>query len=232
MGFMSVRRDTLKYLILILACLFHSTAVLAESVTVRYTEGLTHGFLVLRTQDGKHLADGDSAQFLQSDRVTNHLTFRFDDGSLCEETSIFSQRETFRLLNDHVLEKGPAFTVPMESSIDTTTTGDVTVRYKDKRGKEQLISLQMELPKDLANGILFTLLKNLQGANSTRVTYLAVLPKPKLMSLMLTTEGFDSFRTSKASHKAAKYIVKVEIGGVADFIALSTSRHPCVGYGR
>jgi hypothetical protein len=53
----------------------------ADTVPVRHTEGLMHGFLVLRTLEGKALADGQLTQDAQGDRVTAQLIFRFKDGS-------------------------------------------------------------------------------------------------------------------------------------------------------
>src|SRR5688500_15666463 len=38
------------------------TRLAAEPVAVRYTEGIVHGFLALRTLDGKTIADGDLLQ--------------------------------------------------------------------------------------------------------------------------------------------------------------------------
>jgi hypothetical protein len=36
-----------------------------------------HGFLALRTLDGKRLADGEMTQVPEGDRVTSRLIFRF-----------------------------------------------------------------------------------------------------------------------------------------------------------
>ena len=58
-------------LVFLLASLLQSTASPTETVAVRYPEGVSHGFLVLRTQDGKAIADGDSTQVARGDRVTN-----------------------------------------------------------------------------------------------------------------------------------------------------------------
>src|SRR6201982_3541525 len=112
---------------LLFACVFQPTALPAQSVKVRYREGVGHGFLLLRTPDGKPLADGDSTQVAQGDNVTSRMSFKFTDGSGYEQTTTFSQRGTFRLLHDHVVQKGPQFKPPMETSIETTT-GEVTVR--------------------------------------------------------------------------------------------------------
>src|SRR5205085_9730298 len=68
------------------AALLQSNALFADNVPVRHTEGLMHGFLVLRTLEGKAIADGQMTQDARGDRVTTHLIFRFKDGSLYEDT--------------------------------------------------------------------------------------------------------------------------------------------------
>jgi hypothetical protein len=79
-------------------------AVLSQSpVAVLHTEGLVHGFLVLRTLEGNALADGEVTQVARGDRVTSHLVFRFKDGSVHEETVVFSQRNSFRIISDHLI---------------------------------------------------------------------------------------------------------------------------------
>src|SRR4051812_28713725 len=122
----------------LLACAspFHTTPLNGEQVPVRHMEGLMHGFLALRTLDGKRLADGEMTQVAEGDRVTSRLIFRFKDGSLYDDTTIFSQRGTFRVLNDHLVEHGPSFKQPMETSIDGPS-GQVTVRYKDQGWQRQ-----------------------------------------------------------------------------------------------
>ena len=138
---MACFRTLLRFVFL--ASLLPPTAS-AETVAVRYPEGVSHGFLVLRTVEGKSIADGDSTQVARGDRVTNHMRFRFKDGSIYEETTVFSQHGTFRLLSDHVSQKGPTFQKPMETAIDATS-GQVTVRYTED-GKEKVLTERLELP--------------------------------------------------------------------------------------
>jgi hypothetical protein len=58
-------------------------AVLSQSpVAVLHTEGLVHGFLVLRTLEGNALADGEVTQVARGDRVTSHLVFGALSGNL------------------------------------------------------------------------------------------------------------------------------------------------------
>src|SRR5947208_15334100 len=117
--------------------LLYANRGLASLVPVRYREGVVHGFLVLRTLEGKTLAAGDLIQAVRGDQVTSELVFHFRDGSLYDEITVFSQRDTFRLLSDHLVQKGPSFPHPMEVLINGIT-GWVTVRSTDN-GKEQVL---------------------------------------------------------------------------------------------
>jgi hypothetical protein len=212
-------------LVFLLACLLQPTASRAETVPVRYPEGVSHGYLVLRTLDGKRIADGDSTQVARGDRVTSRMRFRFRDGSLYEESTVFSQHGTFRLLRDHVLQKGPTFQKAMETVIDATS-GQVTVRYTDD-GKEKVATETLDLPPDVANGILFTLLKNLRGDTpTTTVSYVATTPKPRLIHIEITPQGQEPFSSGSYRHKAIHYMMKVKLGGMAGVVAPLVGKQP------
>src|SRR3989475_1401008 len=134
-----------RLLAVLLACAapFQTIPLTAEQVRVRHMEGLMHGFLALRTLEGTRLADGEMTQGADGDRVTGHLIFRFKDGSVYDDTTIFTQRGAFRLLSDHLLERGPSFKQDMETSVEASK-GQITVRYKDKDGKEKVLKEQQE----------------------------------------------------------------------------------------
>jgi hypothetical protein len=51
----------------------------------------------------------------------------------------------------------------MEVSIDGPT-GQVTVRTTDDDGKEKVVTNRLDLPPDVANGMVLTLLKNIPSA--------------------------------------------------------------------
>ena len=206
---------------------FHcgAAALQAESVAVRHTEGVVRGFLVLRSPVGAVIANGDLIQFARADRVTTRLVFHFKDGSLQDETAVFSQRRQFRLLSDHLVQRGPSFPHPVDVSIDATT-GRVTVRHRDE-DKEKVIDERMQLPEDLANGMMVTLLKNIPpDAPSTTVSMLFATPKPQLVKLVITPVGKEPFSVGRASYKATRFNVKVDIGGLKGFIAKLLEKEP------
>jgi len=204
----------------------NATPVRAQAVAVREREGLVHGFLSLSTLEGKALADGDLFQTVDGERVTSRLAFRFRDGSTSDETSVFTQGKTFRLISNHVVQKGPAFPRPfLDSSIDVPG-GHVKVRYTDD-GKEQTIDEKMELPPDLANGMILTLLKNISPqAAKTVVPMLAIQPKLRMVKLEFTPVAKDGFRTAGLGREATRYNVKVDIGGVTGVLASLLDKVP------
>jgi hypothetical protein len=213
---------------MLLACavLLTSSALAQSTVEVRYAEGLIRGFLVLRAMDGKAIAHGDLAQVARGERVTSHLLLNFDDGSVYDETVHFSQQGSFRLLEYHLLQKGPVFRGAMEMSIDRST-GQVRVQYTDEDGEEKEERGQFELPSNLMNGMLPILLKNIPpGDKQTTVALVAATPKPRLVKLMISAVGEAKFLAGGAVRKATEYRIKVEIGGILGFLAPLVGKQP------
>lgn len=218
-------RAALVVALLVWAALIEPDRLLAQAVAVRHTEGLMHGFLVVQTLDGKPIADGQMLQDARGDRVTDHLIFRFKDGSIYEDTTVFSQHQTFRLLSDHVVQRGPSFNRPLDASIDTSAD-KVTVRYTDD-GHEKVISKRMDLPPDLANGLLFTLLKDIPpSVPQTTVSFVATTPAPQLVKLAIVPQGEEPFSIGSFHYKARHYVVRVEIGGVTGWLAHLLGKQP------
>src|SRR5438132_14364338 len=97
-------RSQFRLFLVLVACvsLLQANAQPAELVAVRHLEGLSNGFLALRTMEGKLLADGEITQVAKGDRVTSRVFFRFKDGSIYDDTALFPQRGSFRLLRHHI----------------------------------------------------------------------------------------------------------------------------------
>ena len=197
-----------------------------EQVAVRHAEGLVHGFLVLRTLDGTALADGDLLQTSLGSRVTSRLIFHFKDGSLHDETAVFSERQQFRLLTDHLVQKGPSFPQPIDMTVDARN-GQVTVHYTDDHGQPRTDSEHLNLPVDVANGMVLTLLKNARpDAPPRSVGFVAATPKPRLVKLAISTAGEEPFTTGGTARKATHYVLKVDIGGLTGVVAPLLGKQP------
>jgi len=197
-----------------------------EPVPVRHFQGTVHGFLIQRAEDGHILATGDSVQVSRGDQVTSRTTFTYKDGSVDDDTTVFMQRKTFKLISDHHVQKGPFFPHPMDLMIDTRS-GQVTYKTTNKGGQQDVHTAHMNLPEDLANGMVSQVIANLKaGAQMATLSILVTAPKPRIVKLQISTVGEDSFSVGGASRKATHYEIKIEIGGVAGVVAPLVGKAP------
>jgi hypothetical protein len=155
----------------------------------------------------------------------SRLVYHFKDGSIDDDTAVFTQSGHFRLISDHRIQRGPSFPKPTDVMIKATT-GEVTVRYKDK-DEEQVETSHVDLPPDLSNGILLDILRNVQpDTKETKISYLVTTPKPRLIHLVVQPEGEETFRSGGRSNKALKFKIHVDIGGISGAIAPLIGKEP------
>jgi hypothetical protein len=189
--------------------------VCAAPIEVLYPEGVSEGFVTLKTLDGKKLADGELSQITTgADRLASRLTFRFMDGSLYDETVTFSQKKHLALLSYQLTQRGPAFPEPLTISLNGAT-GQYQVRRHEKTSDEQVLSGRLELPSDVYNGMTITALKNLRGKAGASFHMVAFSPEPKLYQVDLTP--LDDEETRNTTRKETKatavhYVLKPRLG--------------------
>lgn len=202
----------------------------ADLLETRYPEGSLHGFLVLRTMEGKTLAVGDLIQVVRGDRVVARLLFRFKDGSVDDETTVFTQRGSLRLLTNHHVQKGPSFPHPLDLSIDATT-GEITVRFRGDNGEEKITRDHLDLPASLANGLVLSVMKNIRpDSPEIKVPLLVATPRPRIVQLAISPQGDAPVSIAGFTRKAVRYLIKVELGGIAGLIAPLIGNQPKDSY--
>jgi hypothetical protein len=198
----------------------------AEPIPVRHIEGTVHGFLAVRSKEGRVVAVGDLFQVVRGDRVTARLVFRFKDGSIDDETTVFSQRGNFQLISDHHIQKGPSFPQPMDLSIDVPS-GQVKVRSTGKDGKEEVQNEHLDLPSDLVNGLILSIAKNiLPKTPETKVSMIVATPKPRLVKVAISPHGEEPFSLAGSRRKATRFRLKIELGGVVGVVAPLIGKAP------
>jgi hypothetical protein len=212
-------------LILVLFCAW-AFNVRAETVPVRHLQGTIHGFLEVRSEDGPVVASGDLVQYTHGGQVTARTLFLFKDGSVDDETTVFSQRGTFQLISDRHIQKGPAFPHPIDVWIDCHSS-QVTVRSVEKDGKEEVKTDHLDLPPDLANGIVPYVLENLQPNSTDKtISMLVATPKPRIVKLVISSRGEEPFTVAGSSRQAIHFEIKIDLGGVAGVAAPVIGKQP------
>lgn len=172
------------------------------------------------------LASGDSIQVAHGDQVTARVLFRFKDGSVDDETTVFSQHRTFRLISDRHIQKGPVFPHPMDVSIDTHKN-QVTVRSAGKDGAQDANTSHLDLPPDLANGMVPLILENISpDAPQTTIPMLVATPRPRLVKLVISPQDQDSYSVAGAPHRGAHFDIKIDLEGIAGVVAPLIGKQP------
>ena len=181
-----------------------------------------HGFVALKTLEGVRIATGDMTQVVQGTHVISRLVFRFRDGSIHDDTTVFSQRGTFRLISDHHIQRGPSFPKPIDIFINAVT-GQIISR--NKHG--EIAREHLDLPADVANGLPPNLLMNLLPSDpETRLSFVAPTEKPRLIHLSLKPVGEVPFTIGNSKRKAIDYLIHVELGGLSGVIAPIIGKQP------
>jgi hypothetical protein len=199
----------------------------ADPVPVRQASGAIHGFLEMRSEDGRVVASGDVTRVVRGDRITSRTVFRFRDGSVDDETTVFSQRRTFQLISYRHIQKGASFPQPMDLAIDMKS-GQVTVHSTGKDGKAEDKIEHLDLPADLANGLVPMLVENMHPDSGATITVGMVVatPKPRLVKLEITNVGEDKCFVAGSARKAIHYEIKIDLGGVAGVVAPIIGKAP------
>jgi hypothetical protein len=124
------------------------------------------------------------------------------------------------------VQKGPSFKHSIDLSFNTAT-GQTTVKELGDSDKGKTISEHLKLPNDLANGIITTLLLEIDPSTpKTTVSMLVATPKPRLVKLVVTPSAGDSFSIAGVSRKAICYDIRIDLGGVAGVVAPLVGKQP------
>lgn len=209
-------------LALIVFCFFAGGSLRGELIKVRHRQGAAHGFVVLKTQAGVRLATGDMTQVVQGDRVTSRLVFHFRDGSVDEDTTVFSQRSVFRLISDHHIQRGPSFPDPIDIFINAAT-GQITTRGKEGKVKKH----HLDLPPDVSNGLPPNLLMNILPATpETKLSFVALTENPRLVKISIKPVQQVPFTVGDTKMKATDFVLHPELGGIAGLVAPLIGKQP------
>src|SRR5215470_15672353 len=205
-------------LLMVTAALLYPSFTRAETVAVRFAEGVAHGFPILRSVDGEEIAAGEFTQVSRDDIVESRFVFRFRDGSLYDESVVFSQRGVFRLERYSIVQRGPSFPETLEASIERST-GRYDVRYRsDDDSPEERLSGRFALPEDVYSGMLGMLMKNLTSGENLIVQLLVFTPQPRVVKVQIAAAGEDTLMLGRRPIPTIRYLIKPQLGMFASLL--------------
>jgi hypothetical protein len=175
--------------------------------------------MVARSETGKIIAQVEFTETVQGDEVTMRLTYHFMDGSIDDETTTYSQQGIFRLVRNHHIQNGPFFATPVDLTVEAAT-GIATSRTTDKDGKIHVESTHIDLPDDLANGFVGTVLVNVPPNTAPfRMGILAPVFGGRLIRILISPEGEQPFQKAGQTLKATVFRIHPELGGILGMLA-------------
>jgi hypothetical protein len=220
------KTGTVLAVLMVYVALVHS-AVDAAPVAVRFQEGKTHGFLLVRSLAGDIIGQGEMTQVAkEGDLVESQLVFTFKDGSLYDEKVAFSQHGVLTLISYHLVQRGPFFPEQADVFVDRGT-GTYKVRSQiGEDGKEEVRTGTVDLSKDVYNGMVITSLLNLPKGAGETVHILAFRPEPEVIKLQLLPRGEGTVRIGDWSRRAWEYEFKPDIGIIRKWLGRITGNLP------
>ena len=197
-----------------------------QPVPVHHTQGTSHAFLVLRAESGAVLGFGELYQIVHGDRVRSRLTYHFRDGSVDEDTTEWTQNQAFHLIRDHHIQRGPFFSKAIDCLVEES--GAVTLRTRDADGKVKVETSHVDLPPDVSNGFVGTVLLNVAtNSGPFKLSFVAPTGKGRLIQLSVDLAGEEPFSpVLGVRRKATVFRIHPELGGVAGVVAPVVGKQP------
>jgi len=218
-------RAAASLLVLMIAMLWQRPLA-AAPVPVRFVEGSLHGFLVLSTPKQVLIASGDLLQVVRDGEVTTRLVFHFKDGSVLDETVVFTQRHVFTMQSYHLVQRGPVFPEDTEISLERASGKYHVKTGSRKDGREKVQDGTLDLPPDVSNGMVLTIVKNLSAGAGETVHMVAFTPAPKLIKLQMTPVDTQKIVVGGSEKTATHYVLKPILGTWLKLFASLLGRTP------
>ena len=213
-------------LLVLITVLLSPGPLVAAPIPVRFVEGAVHGFLVLRTVDDVLIASGDLLQVTRGRHVESRMVFHFKDGSVFDETVVFSQDKVFAMQSYHLVQRGLVFSEDTEIRLEQAS-GKYSVKTKaHKDGREKVLDGTLSLPSDVYNGMVIIVAKSLPKDTRETVHVVAFTPKPVLIQVRLAAVGEQKVLIGELPKTAIHYVFKPQLGIWLKFFAELTGRTP------
>jgi hypothetical protein len=213
-------------LVCLISALLWTSPLPAAPIPVRFAEGVTHGFLALRSIDGALVAEGDLLQIARGGEVEKRMVFQFKDGSVLEESTVFTQQVVYTMQSYHLLQRGPIFAEDIEISLERST-GKYHVKTKaHKDGRESVLEGALDLPPDVYNGLILSVVKDLPKGASETIHFVAFTPAPRLIQLALSPAGEHKVLVGDLEKTAIHYVLKPQLGMWLKLFATVLGRMP------
>jgi hypothetical protein len=129
-------------------------------------------------------------------------------------------------VRNHHIQQGPFFAKPIDFAVEAST-GIATTRTIDKNGKIHVESEHIDLPDDLANGFVGTLLLNVSSNSAPfRAGILTPVFGGRLIRILISPQGEQPFQRAGQTLKATVFRIHPELSGILGMLATLLGLQP------
>ena len=149
----------------------------------------------------------------------NRLVFRFLDGSLHDETVVFSQKPVLTLVSYTLVQQGPSFPLKLHASFERKTKSYTVRSQKEGQETEQVFVGELDLPPDVYNGLTVMVLKNLPPDRTETIHIVAFMPEPELYEVEILAKGKETLRAGQLRKQVRQYELNPKLSTMTRFFA-------------
>jgi hypothetical protein len=197
----------------------------ALAVKLTSLEGSLHGFPALREPDGKKLADGEFAQWLEAQRLHVKLTYQFADNRRIEEIAEF--RQTSELIQEkwswRELREGKLF---RRFEVDFGNRRANAAKQEGQELKSWSETVNVEPGQTFAGFGFVLAIKNLRerliAGEKIELKTVGFTPRPHSVAVEISHAGLEQMRMSDRTLRGDRFIIRPKIPRIAQlFINVS-----------
>jgi hypothetical protein len=160
--------------------------------------------------------------------VKSRMVFRFKDGSVSDESTVYTQRDVFTLQSYHQVQRGPTFPRDVDFKVTraSATGGTYQLATKSRDGKTNSDKGKVDLPADVSNGMVIASTKNL-SPGAGRILHLVVLaPGPRVIELEINPAGEERLFHGDIRQSVTRYALRPKLGVLLGTAAKVVGKHP------
>ena len=194
-----------------------AASVAATGVPTRWVEGTLRGFPIVRTADGRAIANGELTQVIENGKLHARAVYDFNDGRRVREETVFEQQPLLRQLS-WSWEERRGNEVLRSYSVDLTT-GHATAR---KRGSDGFDTWDDHL--DDTNGAFVgvgfmyavkNLTERLDKGEKIPLTAVVFTAKPRTVTVTISRDQVGELIMAGRKLPAERFVIHPEVPWIA-----------------
>jgi len=159
--------------------------------------------------------------------IDSHMIFHFADSATAfEETVRFTQAGVFAMESYHLIQRGSVFPFAIDASLARDGRYIVKTTSKAKNAVETQFAGKLDLPADVANGLVITLAKNIAPRETASVHIVAFTPEPRVIGLEIATSGTHDAMLGGHVERTTEFVLTPKLGAALHFFASLAGKAP------